>query len=241
MIDKNTTLFISDLHLDAKNPRITAIFFRFLEDIAIHANSLYILGDFFETYIGDDDKNTFLCSIKNALSKASQHGLRIFFMHGNRDFLLGKTFAAEAGITLLSDPTLLTLHHQKIVLMHGDSLCTKDKKYQLFRKLVRNTFVKKAFLLLPLAFRQKIANDLRKESAKHTSYKSLEMMNVANDDVLEAIEKHQASILIHGHTHKPAIHSLDHNRKRIVLSAWHDAGHYLAIDRNGNFETNIIE
>jgi len=225
MINKNTLLFISDLHLDEKIPDITAIFFNFLESIAPQAKALYILGDFFEAYIGDDNNNVFITSVKAALLKASQTGLLIYLMHGNRDFLIGKSFCNDAGVTLLPDPTVIQTG--KLLLMHGDSLCTQDKHYLRFRQLVRHPITKKLFLWLPLSFRKKIATNLRKESEKKTKQKSAMMMDVNPTAVNDALEKTNTMILIHGHTHKPAIHHLENNKKRVVLSAWHNKGYYL--------------
>ena len=234
MTNKNTTLFISDLHLDPANPTIAEIFFYFLEHIAPNADALYILGDFFESYIGDDDNHPFIKSIKHALSKAAEKGLSIFLMHGNRDFLIGEKFALESGLTLIPDPYSITLYNQRILLMHGDTLCTQDKSYQRFRKIVRWKLGQKIlFLSLPLRFREKLKNDLRKESETHNRYKSNSIMDVASDAVLNIMQKYQATFLIHGHTHKPAIHELSANKKRIVLNAWHDAGHYLEVDSDG--------
>lgn len=229
MTDKNTTLFISDLHLDPKNPKIIDIFFYFLEHIAIHADALYILGDFFEAYIGDDDTNPFITAVQKALSKAVDKGLSIFLMHGNRDFMIGPSFALQSGITLMPDPYAITLYRQKIVLSHGDSLCTKDKNYQLFRKIIQNTLLKKITLRTPLSFRQKLAYKLRKESTQHSQYKSAEKMDVTPLAVSQLLSTYDADILIHGHTHNPAIHELSDGKKRIVLSAWHENGHYLEI------------
>lgn len=233
MPTKNTTFFISDLHLEANNPRITQLFFIFLDKMTTEADALYILGDFFEAYIGDDANNPFLESIKHALKTATQKGLPIYLIHGNRDFLVGERFAKETGITLLPDPFYLNLYDKKIVLMHGDSLCTKDKKYQFFRKIVRNPFLQKLFLKLPLRFREKFANDLRNKSHNYTQKKSLSIMDVSASAVSKIMQDYQADLLIHGHTHKPAIHKVSDTQNRIVLSAWHDGGHYLALAADG--------
>ena len=236
MPNKATTLFISDLHLDASNTKITDTFIYFLEHIAPLADALYILGDFFEVYIGDDDHNAFLALIKNAVSTAAKNGLPIFIMHGNRDFMINDRFSLETGTTLISDPYPLALYGKKILLAHGDRLCTDDKKYQWFRRIVQSALIKKIFLSLPLSFRQRIAKDLRKESAKQNRYKSKEILDVTKEAVLETLQKHQAEILIHGHTHQPAIHDLPNGCKRVVLSAWHDGGHYLEVKSDGEMQ-----
>lgn len=231
MPHKNTTFFISDLHLDPSQPKIIDYFFYFLEHIASGADALYILGDFFEAYIGDDSDNAFLQSIKKALRKATDAGLAIYLMHGNRDFLIGKTFEHETGVSLMSDPICITLYDNQYLLMHGDNLCTDDKKYQRFRKIVRHPFIKKCFLKLPLSFRKKIAGELREESMKHNEMKTAEIMDVNENSVLNMLEKYRVNTLIHGHTHKPAIHFISTDKQRIVLSAWHEGGHYLEISR----------
>ena len=225
------TLFISDLHLDPNHPKITNTFFYFLEHIAVNADALYILGDFFEVYVGDDEKNTFKQSLINALSRLKESGVSIFLMAGNRDFLIGQDFTTQAGIVLLPDPTVITLAHQKIVLMHGDNLCTDDKSYQRFRKLVRSTIFQKLFLLLPLSFRQKLANKMRQKSRDYSAHKPISIMDVSEKTVAEVIKKYNADKLIHGHTHKPQV-----GAERIVLDAWHEQGNYFSIDENGKME-----
>ncbi|MDP1573947.1 MAG: UDP-2,3-diacylglucosamine diphosphatase [Coxiellaceae bacterium] len=236
MTNKNTTLFISDLHLDPANPEITEIFFYFLEHIAPDADALYILGDFFESYIGDDDNHPFIKSIKHALSKTAEKGLSIFLMHGNRDFLIGEKFALESGLTLIPDPYFITLYNQPVLLMHGDSLCNKDKYYQLFRKIIRSGAIKKIASLLPLYFKAQLANTLRKKSMQYNHTKSAEIMDVCAITVSKVMKKNNAVTLIHGHTHKPAIHDLPDHKKRIVLNAWHDGGYYLEVCSNGEMK-----
>jgi len=221
-------LFISDLHLDPNQPSITHTFFYFLERIAPTADALYILGDFFESYIGDDEYSDFLDSIINRLHRATQSGLPIFFMHGNRDFLVGKKFAKRTGMTLISDPTNITLYNQKIVLMHGDSLCTDDKNHQRFRKIAHNKFYQKIFLSLPLSFRQTCANKLREKSMQQNKIKPAEIMDVNQTAVNDVLKKYNAEKIIHGHTHRPMI-----SENRIVLGAWHERGNYLRVDENG--------
>ena len=224
-------LFISDLHLTANEPLITQHFFYFLEHIAPHAEALYILGDFFESYIGDDDPDPFIPTIITALKKVSDAGLPIFFMPGNRDFLLGKRFAKQAGIQRIPDPFVTSLYGKSTLLMHGDFLCIDDKGHQRFRRITGNKLLQALFLLLPISFRQKLARQLRDESQQYNQVKSAEIMDVNENAVNQAIEKNHAILLIHGHTHKPMI-----TEKRIVLGAWHEKGNYLRVDSAGKIE-----
>lgn len=225
------TLFISDLHLDAQNPSITHAFFYFLEHVALKADALYILGDLFESYIGDDDNTPFIQSITHALSKLNDDNIPVFIMHGNRDFLIGKNFANNAGAILISDPILIDLYHQKILLMHGDSLCTQDKNHQRFRKITQNKITQKIFLSLPLSFRKKIANQLRQESTQQNYYKSAEIMDVSEEAAAAVLKKYSAQKIIHGHTHRPMI-----TQNRIVLGMWHEHGNYLKACEDGKIE-----
>jgi UDP-2,3-diacylglucosamine hydrolase len=228
--------FISDLHLSAQEPHITAAFLRFLKHIAPTGDALYILGDFFESYIGDDDNDPYVASIADALLQLAQTGLPIYLMHGNRDFLIGNTFAKTAGVTLIPDPTIITIANQPLLLMHGDSLCTLDKNHQRFRKITRNKIIQTLFLWLPLSFRKKLAADLRTESMKENHYKSAEIMDVSENAVDQAIQQYQADKLIHGHTHRPMI-----TNKRIVLGSWEKQGNYLKIDEQGNIEAVLLK
>lgn len=225
------TLFISDLHLDPAFPKVTNTFFYFLDHVAKGAQALYILGDFFESYCGDDDDSPFIAMIANALRRISATGLPIFFMHGNRDFLIGKSFAKRAGVTLLTDPTLITLYNQSVLLLHGDSLCIDDKSHQRFRKIVHNPIVQRLFLSLPLSVRQKIAAQLRAGSKTDNTTKPAYFLDVNETAVRNALTKYHATKMIHGHTHKP-----QNTPTRIVLDAWHEHGNYLQVDDEGNME-----
>ncbi len=229
---KSHTLFISDLHLCPQETHITHAFLDFLENTAPAADALYILGDFFESYVGDDNRTDFINSIIEALAKLTKTGLPVFLMHGNRDFLIGKQFAAASGVTLIPDPTIITLYNQKLLLMHGDSLCTEDKKHQRFRKITGYKLVQKLFLLLPLSFRLKFAHDLREHSMQENRYKNVEIMDVSQKEVDRVIKKYHADKLIHGHTHRPMI-----SEKRIVLGSWETQGNYLAIDKQGTIQS----
>jgi UDP-2,3-diacylglucosamine hydrolase len=221
------TYFISDLHLDASRPKITQLFFNFLQNEASQADALYILGDFFEYWIGDDDQTKFIDQIKQALKNFTEKKIPAFLMVGNRDFLLGKRFAKETGCHLISDPSCISLYGEPILLMHGDSLCTLDVKHQKFRRFSRNKLYQKIFLSLPLTFRRKIAEKIRKKSESNYHHAQAEILDVTANEVTRMMQKFNVQCLIHGHTHKPNIHSLTllgKSSKRIVLGDWHDNG-----------------
>lgn len=220
-------IFISDLHLDPALPHITEQFISLLKHLNGDCDQLYILGDLFEQWIGDDNENEFTHSIINALRHASDQGTSIFIMLGNRDFLLGKQFLRQTKCILLPDETVIDAFGSKILLMHGDTLCTHDKSYQYFRKIVRNRIFKFIYTSLPLSMREYLANGMRNKSKQHTNMKSAVVMDVAEEAVITAMRKHGVNYLIHGHTHKPHIHT-HHDQNtvltRVVLAAWHDVG-----------------
>ena len=237
------TYFISDLHLQENNTRITQIFLHFVNDIANKADALYILGDLFETWIGDDDCSSFATTIKTALRKLVNHDVKVYFMHGNRDFILGKRFANETGIQLLSDPTVEEIYDHRILLMHGDLLCIDDIKYQAFRRKAHDPKFQARMLRLPLWIRRLIALWARYKSKRHTKTTSLTIQDVNLNEVQCYMQQYHSNLLIHGHTHRPAIHELTINEqpaKRIVLAAWHDCGYFIRIDENGNIEKGKI-
>jgi UDP-2,3-diacylglucosamine hydrolase len=218
-----TTLFISDLHLEESRPDITGAFLSFLKEEVPGAEKLYILGDFFEAWIGDDEHTPLQEQVAAALRALSENGTRIFLMHGNRDFLLGEDFCARAGATLLDDPTLIDLQGTPTLLMHGDSLCTADVEYQKFRANMRNPQTQKLILARPLKDRQQMARQLRELSMATNRGKAEDIMDVTPDEVVRVMENHNVSQLIHGHTHRPAEHELEVNgeaAKRIVLGDW---------------------
>ena len=218
-----TTLFISDLHLEESRPDITGAFLSFLKEEAPGAEQLYILGDFFEAWIGDDERTPLQEQVATALHTLSENGTKISLMHGNRDFLLGEDFCARAGATLLDDPTLIDLHGTPTLLMHGDSLCTADVEYQKFRANMRNPQTQKLILARPLKDRQQMARQLREISMATNRGKAEGIMDVTPDEVVRVMEAHDVPLLIHGHTHRPAEHSLEVNgktAKRIVLGDW---------------------
>mgnify|MGYP001484654873 FL=1 len=221
--------FISDLHLSDKHPELTQAFFKFLEESKEACTHLFILGDLFEAWIGDDDDSPIHIEIKEALKAFTTNGPETFFMHGNRDFLVGEAFAKETGITLLPDPYTLEINNQKVILSHGDFLCTDDKDYIDFRNQVRNQDWQNNFLEKPLDERKQIAATLRADSKEATSKKSNEITDVNNQSVKNFIHEHQPDLFIHGHTHRPNIHDVG-SSKRIVLGDWGEYGWLLTID-----------
>ncbi len=232
-------LFISDLHLQASEPRITEIFLQFLSGPALEAEALYILGDFFEAWIGDDDLSSYNLIIINAIHQATKKGLPIYFMHGNRDFLIGKNFARRTGISLLPDPTVIELFGVRTLLMHGDSLCTFDIKHQKARRFTLNPCCQWLALRLPLWVRRRGGQWLRGKSRRRLHHTENYIMDVNPEAVDKVMQSYQAQQLIHGHTHRPAIHNLAHG-KRIVLGSWHQAGSVLICTDQGNCELKSL-
>ncbi len=223
------TLFISDLHLDPGHPELTAIFLNFLNTQARQADALYILGDFFEVWLGDDDQNAFTATLSHALKALTQSGVPVYLMAGNRDFLLGQGFAQPSGCQLLADPTVIDLYGTPTLLMHGDILCAQDTDYLRFRRFVRNPVIQWLFLSLPLFIRRKIAAYLRKQSSLKTDSNYLRISDATEAAIQQAIRDHQAELLIHGHTHRPCLelHYANLPFKRIVLSDWGGWGNAL--------------
>jgi UDP-2,3-diacylglucosamine hydrolase len=230
------TYFIADLHLAQNRPDITTCFLRFLKGEAIKAQTLYILGDLFEAWIGDDDDSAYLTTIAKALTTLSNSGTAIYYIHGNRDFLLGERFARKSGMTLLPEIDLIDLYGQDVVIMHGDTLCTRDIAYQKFRKKSRSWWWQAVIKSLPLFIRKKMASDYRKKSAAATATKTQEIMDVTPQEVVKCLEGYQSQLLIHGHTHRPATHELIANGKnaqRIVLGDWYEQGAWLKVTPAG--------
>ena len=221
-----TTLFISDLHLDGSRPDITEQFLNFLEGEARQAGSLYILGDFFEVWIGDDDDDPHHARVMDGLRKLTAAGVPAFFMHGNRDFLIGKRFAERTGVQLLPDPKVVDLGGSPTLLMHGDTLCTDDLQYQRARRFMRNPLVQGIYLALPLSLRRRIAAYARAKSRADTAGKAGEIMDVNRRTVESVMLQYGVRRLIHGHTHRPAIHRFKaaggKGMERIVLGDWYD-------------------
>lgn len=220
-----TTLFISDLHLDESRPQIVELFEQFLRGEARSAAGLYILGDLFESWIGDDDDRPLAGTVATALHGLVTHGVPIFFIHGNRDFLLGGDYARRAGMTLLDDPQVIDLDGERVLIMHGDTLCTDDVEYQKFRTLVRDARWQQQFLARPLSERRAFAAQARGESRKHTAAAKPEIMDVNPAAVVATMHTHGVRRLIHGHTHRPGLHRLGVDRQaaeRIVLGDWYE-------------------
>lgn len=238
MNTKQKTIFISDLHLQAAETANTAAFFSLLQEcLQQRVDALYILGDLFEAWIGDDDNSAYNSEIIAAFKAATSQGLTIYFLHGNRDFLIGSKFLGESGCQLIEDEKVIYLYGQRVLLMHGDTLCTEDEAYLKSRKWMRKIWVQKIFLSLPLCLRRYIAAKMRKASGKHMQSLTENMMDVSQSEVISVMQKHKVSYLIHGHTHKPRVHNIEQNNlTRIVLSAWHGHGAACAWDETGHFE-----
>ncbi|KAA0013581.1 UDP-2,3-diacylglucosamine diphosphatase [Billgrantia pellis] len=243
-----TTLLISDLHLHPGAPEVTEGFLSWLGERARGAGALYILGDFFEAWIGDDlldhveqdptGNAELAVRIATALRHLADEGTAIYLMHGNRDFLLGQRFATAAGAKLLSDPAVLRIADEPMLLMHGDSLCTRDEAYMAFRGQARNTAWQQQVLSMPIAERLQLADSLRQQSGEATTNKAEDIMDVTPDEVVRTMRDHGVTTLIHGHTHRPAVHELeidDQPARRIVLGDWRsDRGWEVAIGADGD-------
>lgn len=230
------TLFIADLHLQTEEPAITAGFLHFLQDEARTAHALYILGDLFEAWIGDDDPNPLHREMAAAIKALVDSGVPCYFIHGNRDFLIGKRFARESGITLLPEEKVLELYGRNVLIMHGDTLCTDDTGYLAFRAKVHTPWIQTLFLALPLFIRSRIAAKMRAGSKSANSSKSMTIMDVNPQAVVEVMEKHRVQWLIHGHTHRPDVHQLTANGEpahRVVLGAWHSEGSMVKVTPEG--------
>ena len=230
------TLFIADLHLQTEEPAITAGFLRFLRGEAKSADALYILGDLFEAWIGDDDPNLLHREMAAAIHALVDSGVPCYFIHGNRDFLIGKRYARESGMTLLPEEQVLDLYGRRVLIMHGDTLCTDDTGYLAFRAKVHTPWIQKVFLALPLFIRNRIAARMRAGSKAANSSKSMTIMDVNPQAVVRVMEKHDVQWLIHGHTHRPDVHSLIANGQpahRVVLGAWHTEGYMVKVTPEG--------
>jgi UDP-2,3-diacylglucosamine hydrolase len=217
-------LFISDLHLSGDRPETVQLFLDFLSHRAIQADHLYILGDLFDVWIGDDDDQPPIGKITEALKSLSASGTHLNLMHGNRDFLIGEAFCQRCGAVLLTDPTVLNLFGTTTLLMHGDLLCTDDQAYQAFRQQVRSTSFIEQFTAMPLETRRSEARSYREKSGEANAAKSEEIMDVNQEAVESYLREHAAERLIHGHTHRPADHRITVDGKeksRHVLGDWH--------------------
>jgi UDP-2,3-diacylglucosamine hydrolase len=226
-------LFISDLHLTEERPEANERFISFLEDKARGAESLYILGDFFEYWIGDDDlAEPFNAVIAGLLKELTQRGARLHLMHGNRDFLIGERFCAATGATLLQDPATESIEGEKTLLMHGDTLCTDDLEYQAWRRQARSPEFQAEFLAKPLAERRRAVVQMREKSKQVVQEKTAEIMDVNDDAVRQALRRHGVRRLIHGHTHRPGRHAVEVDGERCerwVLPDWYGRGGYIEV------------
>lgn len=214
-----TTLFISDLHLSDAEPALVSRFKRFIEEEASKAEALYILGDLFEAWVGDDDTSMAAQTVAASLTALSQQGTKVYYLHGNRDFLLGEDYAAQCHMEILPDPCIIQCNDESVLLTHGDLLCTDDTHYQRFRNIVHQNWIQKCFLMLPQSFRQKVADKLRARSMDAGQQKTPEMMDVNEGEVENWFIVHDVNVMVHGHTHRPQHHDYGANH-RYVLGAW---------------------
>ena len=227
--------FVSDLHLEPIENKRVKVFFKFLNDAVSKYEELYILGDFFEYWIGDDDTQSVNKLIMQRLKAATDNGLKIYFIHGNRDFLIGSEFESETGVKILEDQHTFNIGEKKIMISHGDAFCVDDVEYQEMKREIRSDSWKKDFLAKSISERVDFANDLRTKSSERNSNKPENIMDVNDDYVLDIIQKEKIDILIHGHTHRPGIHNLSNGSIRAVLGSWEEEG-WAAEYTNGNLE-----
>ena len=231
-------LFVSDVHLDGSAPQATEQFLAFLRTEAAGAEALYILGDLFEAWVGDDDQEPANTAVCQALRALTASGVACFALHGNRDFLLGTGFCERSGCRLLNDPVIAELDGERVLVTHGDALCTDDHAYQELRSVVRKPAWQRRFLALPRAHRELLANEIRAGSRRHISRTVPNIMDVNPDTVTQAFRAARARRMIHGHTHRPGVHELEvdgERAQRIVLGAWYEQGSYLRYER-GSYE-----
>jgi UDP-2,3-diacylglucosamine hydrolase len=230
------TLFASDLHLDSESPWAIDAFTAFLEGPARGAQALYLLGDIFEVWVGDDDDNAANALACAALARLTASGVATYAIHGNRDFLLGGEFSRRTGVKLLPDPVLVDLYGVPTLLSHGDVFCTDDPSYQQLRSIVRRPRFQRRFLALPLETRRTLASAARAGSKAHTQRTIPTIMDVNPDAVLRAFRATGARRLIHGHTHRPAVHSCvvdGVSAERVVLAPWYEAASCVSVDADG--------
>ena len=231
-----TTLFISDLHLEAGQPEIGEQFLNFLGGEAREAEALYILGDLFDVWLGDDDPNPYYAEMKTALRELVDAGVPVSFMHGNRDFMIGEIFANETGVSILAEPVVVNLYGQDVLLCHGDALCTDDVHYQQVRAMTRNPEWQAMMSAKSIEERIAFATQARQESIARGESMNDEIMDVNQDAVVTLLNEHDVDTMLHGHTHRPAVHEIDlGDRKatRIVLGDWYQQGSVVRWDENG--------
>lgn len=229
---------IADLHLSTQRPDLIRAFCHFCQQISADANALYILGDFFEAWIGDDYQDSATEQVNKALSTLHQQGCQLYFMHGNRDFLVGQTFANKVGMQILESDQVYQIENREVILAHGDEYCWDDIDYQKFRRIVRSPLIQFAYTALPLSVRLKIANKARQKSKQGHSHKSSEIMDVAPRAITDAFKRHRSTtqeidLMIHGHTHRPRVHDADASRAvRVVLGDWGDSLWFVKITQD---------
>lgn len=225
------TLFISDLHLGEGDPQRTQLFLKFLGNRAKQAETLYILGDLFEVWVGCDQPSALIQQVVQGLRQLTEQGTTVCFMRGNRDFLIAEEFARQTGCRLILDPHVIELNQEAVLLMHGDRLCIDDKGYQKLRVVLHNRWARRLLLSLSLSIRQWIAGGLRKQSHKSKESKVMMIMDVNDDEVVRQMIAHHSSRLIHGHTHRPAVHRFEINQQpveRWVLGEWLETGNAIS-------------
>lgn len=228
------TYFIADLHLSENRPDISAAFFDFLHTHILNkqVDALYILGDFFEVWVGDDYVTELACSVAKHLKTISSSGTPVYFIHGNRDFIMREHYANRAGMKLLSEQTVIDLYGTPTVILHGDEMCTQDVEYQKFRKKSRGWWWPKLMLAMPLWYRRKIARNAREKSKLSQADKPIEILDVVDDAVIDMFTKYNVTNMIHGHTHRPNVHTYDicgQTLTRTVLGDWYSQGSYLVV------------
>ncbi|MGS0536138.1 UDP-2,3-diacylglucosamine diphosphatase [Pseudoalteromonas sp. SaAl2] len=228
------TYFIADLHLTESRPDISAAFYHFLDKHIVKkdVDALYILGDFFEVWVGDDYVTPLSSEVAKRLKQVSDNGTPVFFIHGNRDFIMRDGYANKAGMTILDEQTVIDLYGTPTVILHGDEMCTQDIEYQKFRKKGRGWWWPRLMLALPLWYRRGVAKKAREKSKQNQAGKSLDILDVTEDAVLDVFAKHQVTNMIHGHTHRPNVHHYNvagSQLTRTVLGDWYNQGSYLVV------------
>lgn len=231
-----TTLFVSDIHLNEQQPQITERFIDFIRRIAPQAQTLYIIGDLFEAWIGDDEQTSLQKTIAQELSWLNDQNVNLYFIHGNRDFLLGQRYAQQSQLQLLSPEQVIDLYGQKWLIMHGDQLCTFDRSYQRYRRITQIRWLQYLAVKLPLRWRQHLARKLRQQSQNSTQNKDQAWLDVCSATVKAYCDCHRVHGLIHGHTHKGALHLDESPYPRIVLNDWDQQGNYVYFTQNGEFD-----
>jgi len=231
-----TSWFASDLHLDPSTPQIADRFKRFLAGAARDARSLFLLGDLFEAWIGDDDPEPAHREVVAAIADAAASGTLVYVMRGNRDFMLGERFCADSGAILLDDPVILPVGGERVLLSHGDGLCVGDRAYQKLRALVRDASLREGFARLPIEARRRLASEAREGSREHLANASSYITDVNQPAVESVMRDAGVPLMIHGHTHRPGVHRFRADgvdRTRVVLGAWHDEAHVVRWDDSG--------